>query len=66
MPAPTFVRLTYLADGFTPTDAWVNPERIAYLQVRLSYRGADRVATPVGTRIFFAEDGMVGRRQGTA
>ena len=50
----TFIRLRSYCEGFSLGDAWINPDRIAYLQAR--YRGGKTI---VGTRIFFADDGML-------
>jgi hypothetical protein len=58
MPAPTFVALTGLVDGFRPHAVWINPERVAYLQERVRY-GRDNGPLPAGTRVFFAEDGVL-------
>jgi len=54
MTTPTFIRLRAYCEGINLFDAWINPDRIAYLQAR--YRGGKTI---VGTRIFFADDGMV-------
>jgi hypothetical protein len=59
MPAPSFVPLTALVEGSMPQlDVWVNPERIAYTQAHHTHRGDNRTPSVIGTRIFFAEDGV--------
>jgi hypothetical protein len=50
----TLVHLRSYCEGLNLGDVWINPDRIAYLQAR--YRSGDKI---VGTRIFFAGDGMV-------
>lgn len=50
----TLVQLRSYCEGLNLGDVWINPDRIAYLQAR--YRGNKNI---VGTRIFFADDGMV-------
>lgn len=50
----TFIALRSYCEGLNLGDVWINPDRIAYLQSR--YRGGKTI---VGTRIFFAGDGMV-------
>jgi hypothetical protein len=59
MSTPTFVQLIGYVDGFVAQPVWVNPERVAYLQPRHTYRNRSRPSDPVGTRIFFAEDGTL-------
>jgi hypothetical protein len=58
-----FIPLAGWTGAAQPHRVWVNPERIAYLEERITYHGHDRTPGVVGTRIFFAEDGMLDVRE---
>jgi hypothetical protein len=60
---PRFVRLTdYLHEhcrADETTDVWINPKRVGYLRPRTAWRSEGQPRPVLGTRLFFAEDGVL-------